>query len=599
MMKQLLRFAVLASVFAPASALAQSQPISTCQAVTYQAEAMFKSTGGAVAGGWNIWSNGYISTNHVFGGASTVITVRARGESALGVAPTMVVSVGGATVYTTSVASTSWADYTFITSPSAGSREVRVSFTNDYYAGGQDRNLFVDSVQVGSSDGWTDLTLRNGWTGAANSCAPGVKLINDTITYRGGLSGAAATSDIAFCLTPSLEGSPDYTAFQTVDLGYVVVRAAMAGGATGSVIVQPPHPLDPFSSYCAQMNQDGSAEIGPAAKAFTSLEGVSYDRTTNDAQGVDRDPEWEGSPYAWRGHDGTQHEGANVYAKLVDGFVRFQGIITPSNSSTTGALLLTLPDPAMFPDRPVSVPVVMAPSSDQIAGSVGINTNGEVVVLQSLSQALADGLTGVSLDGVSFAVSSTGAQSISLANGWVQQNSRPVRARYDEGVVRLEGSVTAGDTPTIGTLPAGLRPSKTVYVPVVSALFGLDSTLSIDPSGTITVIDPDAEMELIGISLEGVSFSAPQPFQCTGGCLSATPLARNQNSGPFGTTGERWFVVNTSINGWQASEIQGRTITVNGVPVTAGQMPLPAPVGGAYYFRFSAGANNWSSMSFW
>lgn len=598
-MKQLLRFAVLAAILAPAAAQAQS--ISTCQAVTHQAEAMFKSTGGAVTGGWNIWTNGYISTNHVFGGAATVITVRARGQAALGVAPTMVLSVGGVTVSTTSVTSTAWADYTFITTPNAGSREVRVSFTNDYNAGGQDRNLFVDNVQVGSSDGWTDLTLRNGWTGAANSCAPGVKLINDTITYRGALNGSGAGNDnIAFCLTPPLNGSPDYTPFRTVDLGYVVVRAAMAGGATGSVIVQPPHPIDPFASYCAQISEDGPAELGPNAAAFTSLEGVSYDRTTNDAQGVDRDPEWVGTPYAWRGHDGNQHEGANVYAKLVDGFVRLQGIVTPSSSSTAGALLLTLPDPAMFPERPVSIPVVMAPSSNQIAGSVSITTSGEVVVLQSLTQALEDGLTGVSLDGVAFAVSSSaGAQPISLANGWSAQNSHAVQARYDEGVVRLEGSVTAGDTPTIGTLPAGMRPSKTVYVPVVSALFGLDSTIRIEPSGTITVIDPDGSMELIGISLEGVSFSAPKPFQCTGGCLSATPLTRNQNSGPFGTAGERWFVVTTTINGWQASEIQGRSITVNGVPVTAGQMPLPSAAGGAYYFQFSAGANDWSSMSFW
>ena len=66
-----------------------------CNAATYEAEAMFHSTGGAATDGWNIWSNGFISTNHNFTAGPNAITVYARGESANGVAPHMVVSVGG------------------------------------------------------------------------------------------------------------------------------------------------------------------------------------------------------------------------------------------------------------------------------------------------------------------------------------------------------------------------------------------------------------------------------------------------------------------------------------------------------------------------
>ena len=36
--------------------------VDECQPTTYEAEGMFHSTGGATTGGWNIWSNGYIST---------------------------------------------------------------------------------------------------------------------------------------------------------------------------------------------------------------------------------------------------------------------------------------------------------------------------------------------------------------------------------------------------------------------------------------------------------------------------------------------------------------------------------------------------------
>jgi subtilisin family serine protease len=83
------------------------------------------------------------------------------------------------------------------------------------------------------------------------------------------------------------------------------------------------------------------------------------------------------------------------------------------------------------------------------------------------------------------------------------------------------------------------------------------------------------------------------------GCYNARPLARNQQSGSFGTTGEVWFVITDNPVGWQASEVQGRTITVNGVQVTAGQMPLPPAIGGKRYFRFSAGSRTWASWSFW
>ncbi len=43
----------------------------------------------------------------------------------------------------------------------------------------------------------------------------------------------------------------------------------------------------------------------------------------------------------------------------------------------------------------------------------------------------------------------------------------------------------------------------------------------------------------------------------------------------------------------------GRTIRVNGVVVTPGQMPLPPAVNGSYYFQFSAGSFSWASWNFW
>lgn len=116
---------------------------------TYEAESMYHSTGGAYPGGWNIWSNGYISKSHSFNGGSVTLQVIAAGTYAAGAWPKMVVSVGGTTVGQVSVASAGWTTYTFNFSTSAGTKEIRVAFTNDYYDGTNDRNLMVDKIKVG------------------------------------------------------------------------------------------------------------------------------------------------------------------------------------------------------------------------------------------------------------------------------------------------------------------------------------------------------------------------------------------------------------------------------------------------------------------
>jgi hypothetical protein len=120
-----------------------------CTPTTYQAETMFHSTGGSVPNGWNIWSNGYISTNHTFPAGSRSITVNARGSAVNGVWARMVVSVGGVTVGTTFVNSTTFQPYTFNFTTTAGTKQVRVTFDNDLNIPPQDRNLYVDNVVVG------------------------------------------------------------------------------------------------------------------------------------------------------------------------------------------------------------------------------------------------------------------------------------------------------------------------------------------------------------------------------------------------------------------------------------------------------------------
>jgi hypothetical protein len=142
-----------------------------CVATTYQAESptVIHSTGGPVMDGWNIWSNGYIATNHTFAAGPNSITVTARGQSAFGIAANMVVTVGGAPVGNISVPAATFTPYTFNFTTTAGTKEIRVAFTNDVYAPPNDRNLYIDKIVVNCVSGDSGCTVAT----AVDLGAPG------------------------------------------------------------------------------------------------------------------------------------------------------------------------------------------------------------------------------------------------------------------------------------------------------------------------------------------------------------------------------------------------------------------------------------------
>lgn len=127
---------------------ALTEPTCSPAARTYQAENLSATTGGRVTNGWNLWSNGSLSTQHAFTGGDGVVRVNALGQPAVNVYPHMIVRVGSTVIGNVTVNSSSYAPYEFFYSASAGSQEVRVTFDNDYYANGQDRNLLLDSIVI-------------------------------------------------------------------------------------------------------------------------------------------------------------------------------------------------------------------------------------------------------------------------------------------------------------------------------------------------------------------------------------------------------------------------------------------------------------------
>jgi hypothetical protein len=82
-------------------------------------------------------------------------------------------------------------------------------------------------------------------------------------------------------------------------------------------------------------------------------------------------------------------------------------------------------------------------------------------------------------------------------------------------------------------------------------------------------------------------------------CQSAQ-LINSGQSNVLVSTSSKWFVVNGAINGWQANQLGGRDIFVNGQQVTAGQsLSSITPYNGKYYFHFTIGENTWTEFSFW
>jgi len=91
-----------------------------------------------------IWTTGTATTTTTMP-ATSRITVRARGDQCAG-APLLQLAVDGAVAGTAAVSSSTWTDVVFTGSWSAGLHQLGISYTNDAYVAGCDRNLRVDTV---------------------------------------------------------------------------------------------------------------------------------------------------------------------------------------------------------------------------------------------------------------------------------------------------------------------------------------------------------------------------------------------------------------------------------------------------------------------
>jgi hypothetical protein len=185
------------------------------------------------------------------------------------------------------------------------------------------------------------------------------------------------------------------------------------------------------------------------------------------------------------------------------GIIRLRGVITRPSGS--GNDVFTLPT-AFRPAKQVYVPVTLCSSH---VGALVIETNGHTRV--DVPTGLTNAYCQTSLDGVSFAKTSTSFASIPLEHGWAKYpaaNLRTVAARTINGIVYLQGVITTkGTDPDPFTMPAAFRPSRRVYVPV-TLCSGEKGRLIIEPDGRVTV-DAQHTFSFAACltSLEGVSYA--------------------------------------------------------------------------------------------
>jgi hypothetical protein len=317
------------------------------------------------------------------------------------------------------------------------------------------------------------LTLISPWTaGPFSTNTPQVSVKNGVVSFKGAIAAPSSnTSSEVFVLPTAYRPAVDV--FAPVD---------MCGSTNGR--------LNIFSNgEVFVQEQDGALTN---ADCFTSLDGASFVKSS------------AVTPLSlvngW-GHD-TVDPVANPAAALVNGVVHFQGAMSAPSPTSTVAFVLPS---NMTPSVAVYIPVDMNQATN---GRLIIATNGDVSVQEEDGGTTNEDIF-TSLDGASFVLTQHNPTLLTLKSSWVGQafGTGPASAELSNGIVRFGGGMSGGTAAKAFTLPATMRPSKTVYIQV-DLCNATNGRLQIKPSGVALV-----EQEAAGLtnancftSLDGASF---------------------------------------------------------------------------------------------
>jgi hypothetical protein len=224
---------------------------------------------------------------------------------------------------------------------------------------------------------------------------------------------------------------------------------------------------------------------------------------------------WIGSPF-----------GTSIpTVELVGNIVQLRGAIATAGTNPEA---FVLPAP-LRPAVNVYVPVDLCNATK---GRLYIQPSGAVSV-QAEGETFSNAQCFTSLDGASFALSTTGAAGLTLINGWTNTiyGTGNAAVRKLGGIVHFQGAIsTSGTNAQPFVLPPYYSPSTDVYIPV-DMCGATNGRLWIQPNGVVTV---EAETAFSNAqcftSLDGAYFVA----QGNPG-FQALQLINGWKGAPFGT----------------------------------------------------------------
>jgi hypothetical protein len=192
------------------------------------------SAGGANAGGWLLWANGYVAQTIYAAQAGTYLfNVSASGTPALGGWPQMTLKIDGRAQDTVTVSTGQLAFYSLSADLTAGNHEVAISFDNDAYAPPEDRNLFLAQILWGRADDNAPASLLTQPGAVAQVRRGKGVIVLDEIAWDTESQNATKANRFACELLTGLGAAlrvPPSFSFQAVNMSNINVAAYSVAG---------------------------------------------------------------------------------------------------------------------------------------------------------------------------------------------------------------------------------------------------------------------------------------------------------------------------------------------------------------------------------
>jgi hypothetical protein len=327
---------------------------------------------------------------------------------------------------------------------------------------------FVAATDAHAALASSKITLENGWTTASGTGSPSASVVQGVVTLNGAIR-TAGTNPVAFTLSSKYR--PSTNAYVSVDF---------AGGDTGRLYIQP--------SGLVTVEADGGDFSD--AHSFVSLAGASF-ATSTAFFPLALVNGWTNGPF------GT----SSAEVKDIAGVVVFKGAVAGGSAAT----ITTLPS-GFRPPATVFLPVNLCNS---VNGQLEVQTNG-VVTVSAESRSFSDASCFTSLDGVSFAKTTSGFEPLTLQSGWsdAPAGTSPAGAQEIGGVVHLQGAIQTGGANRVPTtLPADVSPPVEAYVKV-NVCNAVSGQLGITFDGAVVMNVEGMNFPPVNcvISLDGVTF---------------------------------------------------------------------------------------------